>query len=434
MIEKKRWGGILKERLILYLLIMIAVPIGGEMKFYPFEGEMRVSLGTPIFFFILLWSKKLHPLLAGVAAGSAVVLFRVVLFSLTVNTNLLFEGFLQHFPVFFYYLTFALLFYLFKINTLFNRPFLVGLLGVIVEVTASMMEIFFRSFISQSQINLETFLTIGMIAIIRSFFVLGFFNIFVIREAKLSEDQQRNRNEQMLMLISNLYVEMIQLKKTMKNAEELTAVSYTLYRELKEKKQDEHAHSALKIAGELHEIKKDNQRIYAGLTKLMVKENISDFMDIEGILKVITKCNGNYAESLGKSIEFTSIVAGEHPPYHTFMLLSVINNLATNAVEAIHHTGDIRLDIARNQDTLVIQVKDTGPGIDSRNRQHVFEPGFTTKFSQEGNASNGIGLSYVKSALENIGGKIILEPYGLTNGFNTVFIIEVPIGSLTLGG
>ncbi|CAM4042728.1 ATP-binding protein [Mesobacillus thioparans] len=424
----------MKEKLLLYLAIVIAVPIGGEMKFYPFEGDMRVSLGTPVFFFILLWSRKLHPLLAGMAAGTAVVLFRVTLFGFTEDTSLLFEAFLLHFPVFFYYLNFALLFYFFKINTFYSKPIFVGLLGVIVEIAASMTEIFLRSFISHSQINLSTFLTIGMIAIFRSFFVLGFFNIFVIREAKLSEEQQRKRNEQMLMLISNLYVEMIQLKKTMKNAETLTTGCYSFYRELKEEQQEKHAHTALRIAGELHEIKKDNQRIYSGLTKLMVKENLSDFMEIDEILEVVNKCNRNYADSLGKSIEIINNVSGEHPPYHTFMLLSVINNLATNAVEAIQQTGEIHLDISTLHDTLVIQVKDNGPGITDRDRPLVFEPGFTTKFTQDGDASNGIGLSYVKNAIENLGGKIILEQKSISSIFSTVFIIEVPIRSLTMGG
>lgn len=423
----------MKEKLLIYIAIMIAVPIGGELKFYPFEGDMRVSLGTPIFFFILLWSRKLHPLLAGATAGLAVVLFRVAMFSFSGNIQLLKEAFLLHSPVFFYYLTFALLFYLFKINSLYNKPFLVGLLGVIVEVAASMIEIFFRSLLSQSPINLSTFLTIGIIAFIRSFFVLGFFNIFVIREARLSEGQQKKRNEEMLMLISNLYVEMIQLKKTMKNAEYLTTQCYGFYKELKKYQHEKQANLALKIAGELHEIKKDNQRIYAGLTKLMVKENLSDFLDIEEILKIILKANGSYADTLGKSIEITSSVTGEHPHYHTFMLMSVINNLVANAVEAVHHTGAIHLEVNRNQDNAIIRVKDNGPGISIRNRELVFEPGFTTKFNHEGAASNGIGLSYVKNAIENIDGRIKIENENCI-GFNTIFTIEVPIRSLIQGG
>lgn len=422
----------MKEKLLIYLALAVVVPIAGEMKFFPLEGNMRVSLGTPVFFFFLLWSRKLHPLIAGMVTGTAVVAFRIFLAQLSLGTPVFSEVFLQHFPAFFYYLTFALLFYFFKINALYESPFLVGVLGVIVEIAASMIEISFRNIISHIPITLNTVTTIGGIAFIRSFFVLGFFNIFVIRETKLAEEQQRKRNEQMLMLVSNLYVEMIQLKKTMKNAETLTSDSYSFYRELKDLSLDSHSKTALRIAGEMHEIKKDNQRIYAGLSKLMVKENLSDFMQVDEIVEVITTCNQRYSESSGKSIEINSEIAGTHPPYHTFMLLSVINNLVSNAVEAIEHNGEILLKINRLGDMTVIQVKDNGPGISERNRKLIFEPGFTTKFDHGGAASNGIGLSYIKNVIENLGGSIELDY--LKGDFNTVFTIHMPLESLTERG
>lgn len=422
----------MKEKLLIYLALAVAVPIAGEMKFFPLEGDMRVSLGTPVFFFFLLLSRKLHPLIAGLVTGTAVVTFRIFLAQLTVDNSMVSDAFLQHFPVFFYYLTFALLFYFFKINALYNSPFLVGVLGVIVEIAASMTEISFRNFFSNSPITLNTIATIGGIAFIRSFFVLGFFNIFVIREAKLAEEQQRKRNEQMLLLVSNLYVEMIQLKKTMKNAETLTSDGYSFYRELKDHSLDAHAKTALRIAGEMHEIKKDNQRIYAGLSKLMVKENLSDFMQVAEIIDVITTCNKRYSESSGKRIEINSEISGNHPPYHTFMLLSVINNLVSNAVEAIEQSGEILLKIDRLGEMTVIQVKDNGPGIAERNRKLIFEPGFTTKFDHGGAASNGIGLSYIKNVIENLGGSIELDY--LKEDFNTVFTINIPLESLTERG
>jgi two-component system sensor histidine kinase YcbA len=70
---------------------------------------------------------------------------------------------------------------------------------------------------------------------------------------------------------------MFQLKKSTKNAEELTSTCYVHYRDLKKWENHEQAKVALNIAGNLHEIKKDNQRIYAGLSKLMIKENLDDF-------------------------------------------------------------------------------------------------------------------------------------------------------------
>lgn len=421
----------MKEKLLLYLIIAIAVPIGGEMKFFPFEMDMRVSLGTPIFFFILLWSRKLNPFLAGFVSGSSVVVFRIILSALTEDSAHLGDVFLLHFPVFFYYMSFALLFYILKINTFYSSPFFVGVLGVIVEISASMAEIFVRSFFSNIPITVNTFLTIGIIAFFRSFFVLGFFNIIVTREARLAEEQQRKRTEQMLMLISNLYVEMIQLKKTMKDAESVTADCYSFYRTLKNLDYEDLAKNVLQIAGEMHEIKKDNQRIYAGLSKLMDKENLSDFMDITEIVQVVVTCNSRYSSSLGKSIEIRSEISGTHPPYHTFMLLSVINNLVSNAVEAIADTGVILLKVCSMDDRIIIQVKDNGPGISERNRPLIFEPGFTTKFNSAGAASNGIGLSHVKNMIDNLSGNIELEQETTDQVFGTIFTIKIPVSSLS---
>jgi two-component system sensor histidine kinase YcbA len=224
-------------------------------------------------------------------------------------------------------------------------------------------------------------------------------------------------------------VEKVQLEKSAKNAEELTSACYMLYRELKKQNNQEQAQAMLKIAGELHEIKKDNQRIYAGLSKLMAKENLDDYMNIEEIIQVITHSNQNYGEILGKTIDYKVNIAGEHPRYRTFVLLSLINNLVANAVEAIHQTGQIVLTVERINDRIKIRIHDNGSGISPKNKAFIFEPGFTTKFDHNGIASNGIGLSYIKNIIEHNGGEIKLIDSTKTEG--TTFDILLPVASLT---
>ncbi|MEW9052224.1 MAG: sensor histidine kinase [Neobacillus sp.] len=422
----------MREKLLAYLFLIIAVPIAGELKFYPIDGDIRVSLGTPVFFFTLLWSRKLHPVIAGFLAGTAVTLFRIFLYGVRPNSMPLLEAFDLHFPVFFYYFIFALLFYLFKVISFYESPFYIGVLGVVIEVISSMVEITVRYFSSQMPITVSTFLVIGGIAVIRSFFVLGFFNILILRETKLAKEQQRERTEQILLLISNLYIEMIQLKNSTKNAEELTSNCYSLYRELKELDNNKQALSALKIAGQMHEIKKDNQRIYAGLSKLMVKENVDDYMTIEEIVDVIITSNRSYGEMLEKSIDYQVNISGFHPHYRPIILFSIINNLVSNSVEAISGRGTIALTVKRAAEMAEITVSDTGIGISPKNKTYIFEPGFTTKFDETGIASNGIGLSYIKNVIENIGGEIHLLDT-LKKG-NTTFRILLPIACLTERG
>jgi len=417
-----------REKLVAYLMVLIVVPIAGELKFYPTEGDIRVSLGTPVFFFFLLFSRKIHPVLSGISAGAAVVLFRIFIYGIQNNSFQFHDAFYLYFPVFFYYMIFAILFYLFKVNTWHENPFFIGLFGIVIEILASIAEITCRYFTSHMPITVNTFVIIGGIAIIRSFFVLGFFNILILRETKLAEEQQRKRNEQILLLISNLYVEMFQLKKSTKNAEELTSACYGLYRDLKGLQNHNPAQTALKIAGQLHEIKKDNQRIYAGLSKLMVKENLSDFIDIKEIIEVIITANKRYGEMLEKSIDYKVYILGEHPFYRTVILFSLINNLVSNAVEAITEKGNVELTVGRVNEMIHIIVSDDGPGISVKNKPFIFEPGFTTKFDQTGIASNGIGLSYIKNVIENIGGELKLLATAEIN--RTSFEILLPVASL----
>lgn len=417
----------MKTKLLIYLAMMVMVPLAGELKLYPFEANVRVSLGTPVFFFFLLWSRQIHPLISGMVVGAAVVLFRANL--RIFGDDMSFDtAFSRHFPVFFYYFMFAAMFYFSKIKQYYDRPIFIGIIGTILEIIATLTEMGIRSYNHQIELSLNSAFSIGVIAIIRSFFVLGFFNLIVIRESRIAANVQRLRNEQMLVHISNLYVEMIQLKKTMKNTEALTSAGYNLYRQLKAAGHEPFATKALKFAGEIHEIKKDNQRIYAGLSKLMAKEKLDDFMPIQEIIDVIVIGNERYSTMLKKQINFKIQIDGIHPNYNTFMLLSLINNLVSNAVEAIEESGEIYIEAKIDLDRLKVQVKDNGPGIKLRNRELIFTPGFTTKFDSVGQASSGIGLSYVRDTINEFGGSITLEePEAF---YKTVFTVCLPIEKL----
>lgn len=47
----KRKRTIMRESVYILLLMLIAVPIAGELKFHPFQDDFRISFGTTAFFF-----------------------------------------------------------------------------------------------------------------------------------------------------------------------------------------------------------------------------------------------------------------------------------------------------------------------------------------------------------------------------------------------
>lgn len=416
----------MKKSIRILLLIMIAVPLAGEFKFYPFDDTFRVSLGTPVFFLFLLWGRSIHPIIAGIVTGVSVFFLR---FSLAVGIRDISveDAIYLHVPAFFYYFIYSLAFHKMKLNERHDQPFMIGLLGVLIELFASVSEMTIRSILANQGTPLLAIDQLVLIAFIRSFFVLGFFNILKLREAKSAEAEQRIQKEQMLLFISSLYEESVQLKKTMQNAEEITRTCYDFYRRIKTRGTNRSdAQTALQIAGLVHEIKKDNQRIYAGLSKLMSSKNLQEYMKIEDLGNIMIVSNRRYAESLRKVITFTLHIDDDHPPYHVYMVLSLINNLLANAVEAIEEEGYVSLHVKRKDQFVEFCICDNGPGIAPKQKEIIFTAGYTKKFDAAGNPSTGIGLSYVKQTVEKFGGHIrLMDTYK-----ETVFIVGIPIDAI----
>jgi two-component system sensor histidine kinase YcbA len=428
-----------KNHLALLLMILI-VPLAGELKFYPFDSNFstfRVSFGSPMFLFFLLWLRNTSFVLSGFLAGFSVLTFRMIL-DWSMDYHTLVPSFILHAPALFYYVAYGLIFRLVKTNDFYHNPLKIGLLSILAELTASMVELTLSLTYSNPLIVL-TFPIVSkilLIAIIRSFFILSFFVIMNLRHAEFLTEQQREQNKHILLLISGLYEEVTQLTKSMQNAEDITRNCYNIYKDLQDDtiscNQEQLAQDILGIAGQVHEIKKDNQRIYASLTQLISDRKLYDYMEVSELTDIVIQSHQKYARSLHKSITFTVTIEENLPPLHVYTVLSLINNLIANAVESILDAGQITLTISRPGECITFRVSDTGPGIPTKKRNLIFKPGYTTKFNSAGNPSTGMGLPYVKYLANSLQGDIILE--NIPTSEETVFIIQLPLQSLTKEG
>lgn len=411
----------------LLMIMIITVAIVSELKFYPFSDSFRVSLGTVVFFFFLLRIKTISPILLGLLTGGFIVLFRMVI-EVTLFSSSIENAFMLHYPAFFYYVVFSLFYSLLNISSFYNRPLFIGLFGTLTEVLASVSEMIVRYAGVDKTIDILSIEQLFIIAFIRSFFMLGFYNMVIIREIRLEKENEEKRNNQMMLLISSLYEDTVQLKKTMKNTEVTTKLAYEFYQKLKEEQLPPPLYQqALKLAGLVHEIKKDNQRLYAGLSKLMMKEQTEEYYTLEDIIQMIIRANYHYAKMLHKNIQFEKYVESIKERYYPFTILSLLNNLVANSVESIEKEGTISIIIKQTEDTIVFNVYDNGPGISKKRQNLIFEHGFTTKYDKEGNASTGIGLSFVQLLVEELNGSISFQSNPELR--NTIFTISMPITS-----
>ncbi|WP_183192648.1 sensor histidine kinase [Brevibacillus fluminis] len=409
--------------------MLIIVPLAGEWKFYLVNETFRISFGAPTFFFFLLLLQRVPAVLPGFLTGIAVVFFRMLFEGTTQSHFDWAASALEHYSSFVYYFTYSVLFTLIKMERFHNRTLVIGGIGMVIEVAANLIELLSQYVFFPTVITWGALQEMFMVALSHSFVVLSFLNMIKLYEAQSREKQTRKQNEHMLMLISNLYEESLHLKKTLQSAETITVKSFELYQGLQSIEQEQRfAKQALIIAGEVHEIKKDNQRIFAGLRKLISDENLTDYMDIHQLADIVIRSNEKYAALLGKTIHFAVSIEGEHPHYHVFTMLSLINNMVANAVEAIQDDGVISIYVTREDEQVMLKISDNGPGVLPRRRRLIFKPGFTTKYNHAGAPSTGIGLSYVKEVVEEQQGEVALLDEA--DGAGAAFLIRLPIESI----
>ncbi len=116
------------------------------------------------------------------------------------------------------------------------------------------------------------------------------------------------------------------------------------------------------------------------------------------------------------------------------LLRQAFLNLCVNAIQAMQERGTggrLSVRARREGDGVVVEVSDTGPGIDPATRDHVFEPFFTTKA-----AGTGLGLAIVRQAAEAHGGSVEVES---ELGTGATFRVRLPAAPaeaepLTAGG
>ena len=172
----------------------------------------------------------------------------------------------------------------------------------------------------------------------------------------------------------------------------------------------------------ISEINKDIERLK------IITERFSKIGSIPELsqqnISVITEQAVNYM--LNRTSKKITYSVEDSSTEHTCLISTplfewVIENLCKNAIDAMEgKDGNIDFELFNQEDTLIIEITDSGRGIERNKFKSIFEPGYTTK--QRG---WGLGLSLAKRIIEEYhNGKIFVKSSEL--GLGTTFRIELP--------
>src|SRR5262249_16959253 len=104
-----------------------------------------------------------------------------------------------------------------------------------------------------------------------------------------------------------------------------------------------------------------------------------------------------------------------------FQINQVLLNLFVNAAQAMEKSGTITIKTSADSHEALIEISDTGRGIEPAHLNRIFEPSFTTKPVGQG---TGLGLSGSYGIGKKHGGRIDVMS---TVGVGTTFTIRLPL-------
>ena len=145
-------------------------------------------------------------------------------------------------------------------------------------------------------------------------------------------------------------------------------------------------------------------------------------VDLRALAAEVLELNAAWARELKVEVEFT----GECGPVFADRgeLRRVLINLVSNALEAMQQGGTLKVALARVEDGgrwSEITLRDTGVGLSTEIRKHLFEPYFTTRTH-----GTGLGLAICQRLVDEMGGTIELVPVPEPGARGTIARVRLP--------
>jgi len=424
----------LKNRIKEILLVSLFTAFMGQVNFYPFGTDFRITVGVVTFTFLLLYFHSIPIIATSIVTGVSVLLLRVGI-DMFVNVVSFNVASLKHMPALMYYISFGIIIEGASFRKLFEKPIYFIVVLTTADIMSNFLELMIRNqFIIESFD--EIFSTIMLAAVIRSCIVVALFWIIKYYSLFITKEEHQNRYKELLLITAKLKSEVFFLKKSMQDIEGAMAKSYSIYNTLKEsntldkEKLNNLMSDCLNLSIDIHEIKKDYNRIVISMEKLMPASDIYKTMKISEIFETIENIFTRYLEVINKDIKLIFEVKKDIKTSEYFIVMSILNNMIQNAIEACYRSDSyVKIRCYMQDKMVVFNIEDNGKGIKEKEQELVFEPGFTTKFNPEtGQISTGLGLTHIKILSEHLGGRVSLnnEIEGITE-----FRLELPESIIT---
>lgn len=432
-IDVNKLGGIMVnfERHSLYqrykLIVNSAflVTLASVLFVYPFNNHFRFTLGVVVLATLLLYFPKLPVVSTAVLSGMGIFITRIAIDCFISSYDLLTAAYYA-LPAFVYYLFFGLGLYVLHVRNSIRDVPVIFLKLILIDLFSNFAEISIRNELRLGD-SITILPTLAGVAILRTIGTI--YSYYCLRRYKdvILAEERSIRYTQLTLVFAKIKAELYFLQKSSQEIERVMERSYALYQNLSAGRpasvDETVGREALTIAREIHEIKKDYYRVIDGIKNIVAPSDSEGGMSLSEIFYIIGQNTSRYIKlnDLKVNIVFQrqdDFITNKH-----YTLVSILDNLIINAIEACNEDGMIKVTESRLDNMVTFCVEDNGVGIRAGDLELIYNPGYSTKYSAvTGKLSTGLGLVHVKNLTEALGGTVAVfsKPGELTEFFVTI--------------
>ena len=151
--------------------------------------------------------------------------------------------------------------------------------------------------------------------------------------------------------------------------------------------------------------------------------------DIILFIKKISNHFVDYAQEYGITLEYNSKTSTLFTWFDEDKLYKIISNLLLNSIKYNYKGGKVHVRVLvdesekSNQKYVQIEISDTGIGMTKTDLNNIFEPFYQAQDTNTKAGGTGIGLSYTRSLVKLLGGRITVKS---KLGKGSKFTVSIP--------
>jgi len=151
---------------------------------------------------------------------------------------------------------------------------------------------------------------------------------------------------------------------------------------------------------------------------------VADWHDVDALVEKSSEAARRLCIRRGLDFKMEMYRAPEKICVDEMRLQEILEQLLDNAVK-FTEKGEVCIQVSTEEDRVIFEITDTGPGISAEAEMRLYEP-YSKTLVKDGQLRRGVGLglTLVKALCDLMGGKV---DYVTSTGYGTKFRVELPL-------